>query len=59
MTEYRYTAYSGPIPIGHGATVEEALAEAERRKRRGVRITKVVKRLRAYPYSVREVIAQP
>ena len=54
MTKIRFTAYSGVYPVGHGETEAEALAEAKRRLRRGQRVTKIVKRLRAYPFTTFE-----
>jgi hypothetical protein len=45
---YRFTAYAGEIPAGHGPTPKKACDHAQAR---GMNPTAVVLRLRDYPYT--------
>lgn len=45
---YRFTAYAGDIPAGHGPTPAKARDHAKARR---MSVTSVVLRLRDYPYT--------
>ena len=49
--KYRWTAYAGGIPVGHGATRFAALDHAELRAGRDVRVDWLCLRLREYPFT--------